>query len=235
MMNNHLYSFSSDVVNIFVLLYDQSGSMSDYRSAILQANEAFYENFSRFEEKGSVAISKATFSEGVRMSPFGPVKDFSTDYHAQGGTWLYDAIVKVGEETLAYYNEVQSRLNIRPKITFLVFTDGADNNNIKSEIDAAKDMLVRLNSLDATTVFVAFGEAIDAKDGDFLGFSCVKDITSASELISCLGTELSRSCIEQSRSALSLKSKFLSKAATDTPAEASPEAQKVVSDSFFNI
>lgn len=235
MMDNHLYSFSSDVVNIFVMVYDRSGSMCDYRDAILKANRAFYEDFSRFEEKGSVAIAKAMFACGVDMTPFGPVKNFSTDYCANGGTWLYDAIVKVGEETIAYYNEIVSRLNIRPRITFLVFSDGEDNNNFPHEIRAAQDMITRLNSLDATTVFVAFGEAIDAKDGDRLGFSCVRDITSASELISCLGTELSRSCIEQSKSAIALKSKFFSKAATDTDTGTAPEAKKVVEDSFFKF
>lgn len=234
MMDNHLYSFSSDVVNIFVMVYDCSGSMEDYCGAIRKANQAFYEDFSRFEEKGSVAILKAMFSEGVTMTPFGPVKNFSTEYYANGGTWLYDAVVKVGEETIAYYTEIESRLNIRPRITFLVFSDGRDNNNLKNEIKAAKDMIAKLNSLDATTVFVAFGGAIAAKDGEKLGFSCVRDITSANELISCLGTELSQSCIEQSKSAFSLKSKFFSKAA-DTTTKTSPEAQKVVSDSFFDV
>lgn len=232
-MDNHLYSFSSDVVNIFVMLYDRSGSMEDYCDAIRTANQAFYEEFSRFEEKGSVAICKAMFSTGVEISPFGPVKNFSTSYYANGGTHLYNAIVEVGEETIAYYSEIESRLNIRPRITFLVFSDGLDNNRYKNEIKAAQDMIAKLNSLDATTVFVAFGEAISAKDGELLGFSCIRDITSANELISCLGTELSQSCIEQSKSAFSLKSKFFSKAATDKTT--SPEAKKVVSDSFFDV
>lgn len=235
MMDNHLYTFSSDVVNIFAMVYDRSGSMVDYRDAIRSANRAFYEDFSRFEEKGSVAILKAMFDQGVHMTPFGPVKDFSTSYDAGGGTWLYDAITQVGQETLDYYKEIESRLNIRPRITFLVFSDGEDNDNNPSEIKEAKDMITKLNGLDATTVFVAFGEAIKAKDGEMLGFSCTRDISSANELISCLGAELSRSCIEQSRSAFSLKSKFFSKAATDGAAETPPEAKKVVADSFFDI
>lgn len=235
MMNNHTYSFSSDVVNIFVMVYDRSGSMADYRNTIVEANKAFFEDFSRFEEKGSVAIAKAMFSTGVEMTPFGPVKDFSTDYFASGGTLLYNAIVIVGEETLEYYDEVVKRLNIRPRITFLVFSDGRDNNNYTSDINAARNMIAKLNNLDATTVFVAFGEAIDAKDGEHLGFSCVRDIHSANELISCLGTELSQSCIEQSKSAVALKSRFFSKAATASGAESTPEVKKVVADSFFDV
>lgn len=235
MIEQHIYSFSSDVVNIFVMMYDSSGSMEDYCKAILQANKAFYEDFSRFEEKGSVAIAKAMFDDDVSMTPFGPVKNFSTDYYASGGTRLYNAVVKVGKATIAYYNEIQNRLNIRPRVTFLVFSDGLDNYRYESEFKAAKNMVTQLNSLDATTVFVAFGEAINAKDGENLGFTCIRDITSASELIACLGTELSRSCIEQSKSAFSLKSSFFSKAATGTDAESTPEVKKVVADTFFEV
>lgn len=235
MLDKHLYSFSSDVINTFVMMYDCSGSMTSYVDAIREANRAFYEDFSLFEEKGSIAISKAMFSSDVTMTPFGPVKDFSRDYWADGGTNLYESIVYVGKKTIEYYNEIINRLNVRPKITFLVFSDGRDNNNYRNYFNAAKNMITQLNSLDATTVFIAFGEAIEFKDGEKLGFSCVRDITSANELVSCLGTELSRSCIEQSKSAIALKSKFFSKAATDTNATTSPEAQKVVEDSFFNI
>ena len=235
LMANHLYTFSSDVINIFVMLYDYSGSMSEYTSNIRSANKAFYEDFSRFEEKGTVAISKARFSSGVDMTAFGPVKDFSTEYFASGGTRLYHAIKEVGDETIAYYDEIISRLNVRPRITFLVFSDGRDNDNYSSEIEEAKDMIARLNSLNATTVFVAFGEAIEIKDGELLGFSCIRDITSAKELVSCLGTELSRSCIEQSKSAFALKSRFFSKAATDASNGNTPEVKKVVADSFFDV
>ena len=69
-----------------------------------------------------------------------------------------------------------------------------------------------LNSLDATTVFVAFDAAIRAKDGEALGFSCTREIHTVEELVSCLGVELSRSCIEQSKSAFALKSQFFSQA-----------------------
>jgi hypothetical protein len=60
-------------------------------------------------------------------------------------------------------------------------------------------------------------------------------VYSANELVSCLGTELSKSCIEQSKSAFSLKSSFFSKAAAGTGAETNPEVKKVVSDSFFDV
>lgn len=236
MMNGHKFDFPSDVINIFVLIYDYSGSMDCHENAIIEANKAFYSDFSRFEEKNSVAISKVCFTEHVTMSPFGPVSNFDTCYYANGGTRLYRAIIHAGEETIEYYTQLMKRLGIRARITFLVFTDGEDNENRPEEIEAAKKMITQLNSLEATTVFIAFDQAIEAKDGEKLGFTCTRDISTAEELISCLGIELSQSCKEQSRSAVSLQSKFFSKVATtqqddsDTPGE-----DDMLGDNFFDV
>lgn len=236
MMSNHKYDFNSDVVNIFIMIYDSSGSMDDYEYTIRKANEAFYNDFSRFEEKGSVAIAKAVFTEEFSMTPFGPVADFDTSYSAYGGTKLYSAISQAVNETVDYYTEIVNRLNIRPRITFLVFSDGRDSYCYNWEISDAKEKITQLNSLDATTVFVAFGEAIEAKDGEKLGFTCTRDISTAKELVSCLGSELSRSCMEQSKSAISLKSQFFSKAApSDSSEQGTVVEQEILSDDFFDI
>lgn len=233
-MNGHKFDFASDVINIIALIYDYSTSMRDDVNAIRTANAAFYEDFSRFEEKGSIAISKMCFSDDYTMTPFASVSKFDTSYRVIGGTKLYRAITAAAQETIDYYTELTKRLNVRPRITFLVFTDGEDNNNYESEISKAKQMITRLNSLDATTVLVAFRDAIASQAGEKLGFTCTRDISSTAELVSCLGTELSRSCKEQSKSAYSLKSQFFSKAAT--PGEETPNPNEVVlADSFFNV
>ena len=87
--------------------------------------------------------------------------------------------------------------------------------------------------MEATTVYVAFGSAIEAKTGEKLGFSCTKDITTVGELISTMGTQLSKSCKEQSRSLYSLKSAFFSKAAEN----AEDDVRDDISDEdfFFNV
>ena len=208
---NSKFDFSSDTVDIFILLYDVSGSMDAHVSEIRRANETFKKVFSRFEEKGSVAISKAVFSEGCRISPFKSVDEFDTSYSTYGSTHLYSAICEVVDATIEYYRELIKRINIQARITLLVFSDGEDNERAYNMSKAA-DKIRELNSLDATTVFVAFDAAIDAKDGENLGFSCTRDIHSSEELVSCLGVELSRSCIEQSKSAFALKSQFFSQA-----------------------
>jgi hypothetical protein len=228
------YDFSSDNVNIIALLYDQSGSMSDYISAMVKANNAFKDDFSKFEEKGSIAISKAVFSEDYHISPFKEVKYFNTNYCSYGMTYLYSSIIKNVNATIEYYHELVKRLNVRARITFLVFTDGQDNEHGDNTISDAKAAIAKLNSLDATTVFVAFGEATESNLGESMGFTCTKNIHTVTDLISCLGNELSKSCKEQSRSSYSLKSEFFSKASKDKAQDTTAD-QAIVDDDFFNI
>ena len=225
------YDFSSDNINIICLVYDCSGSMNRHTHAIIQANNDFYMDFSKFEEKGSVAICKVMFNDSIIHTSFNDVKHFSTDYYAECGTALYTAIVEASDNTIKYYNEIVKRLNVRPRITLFVLSDGRDNSSDCS-VNDAKKAITRLNSLDATTVFVAFNEAIRYKDGEQLGFTCTRDITSARELISCLGNELSKSCQEQSKSAYSLKSAFFSKAKQNDE-EDSVEEIPITDDDFF--
>ncbi|MBR6688404.1 MAG: VWA domain-containing protein [Clostridia bacterium] len=228
------YDFSSDNINIIALLYDESGSMEQHVYAMQKANNAFYDDFSKFEEKGSIAISKATFNGNYWMSAFKEVKHFNTSYHADGATHLYSSIVRTVESTIAYYNELIKRLNVRARITFLVFTDGEDNEDYGRYMNNAKAAITELNSLDATTVFVAFGDAIATGAGEKLGFTCTKNITTVKELVACLGSELSKSCKEQSRSSYSLKSEFFSKASKDNAADTAAD-QAIVDDDFFNV
>ena len=99
------YDFSSDSVDIITLVYDYSGSMDTYEADMLKANKAFHADFSKFEEKGSVAIAKGRFNDNFDMTSFDSVSQFDTSYSANGGTALYYAIVESAKKTIEYYNE----------------------------------------------------------------------------------------------------------------------------------
>lgn len=228
------FDFSSDKINIFVTVYDESGSMDEYISIMRKANKAFYDDFSKFEERGSIAIAKAEFSNWFSMSSFQDVKHFDTSYNTDANTALYHAICMAAQHTIEYYKEIVKRLNVTPRITFLVFSDGCDNCGGSIGRLGAYDAIKELNSLDATTVFVAFREAINNGIGEDLGFTCTKDITTAQELVSCMGSELSKSCKEQSKSAYSLKSEFFSKADKNSD-EDKVEESPLFEDDFFNV
>ncbi len=232
-LENCKYNFSSDTINIFVLLYDISTSMEYDVGAMRKANKAFYDDFSKFEERGSIAIAKGVFSQYFDMSCFSEVKNFNTGYNVEGATALYYAITCAANNTIEYYDEIVKRLNVRPRITFLVFTDG-ENNRAGEYYGNAVEAIKELNSLDATTVLVAFREAINSGIGEDLGFSCVKNINTVKELINCMGSELSKSCKEQSKSAYSLKSAFFSQADGNAEEDVA-QNQAFMEDDFFNI
>lgn len=233
-MNSSKYDFTSDNINIIVLVYDYSGSMRGDINAIQKANQAFRQDFSKFEDKGSIAISKARFANSFAMSSFLTVDEFDTSYSADGGTELYYAIRCATDNTLAYYKEIVKRLNVRPRITFMVFTDGWDTSESRTKYDKAKEAIKELNNLDATTVLVAFREAINSGIGKDLGFTCTKDIKSVDELILCLGKQLSKSCKEQSKSVYALKSEFFSQAEKNS-SEDDVEENPITDYDFFNI
>lgn len=233
-LSNCKFDFASDNINIIVLLYDESGSMDCNKNAMREANKAFYNDFSKFEDKGSIAISKAVFSDYFYMSSFESIDSFNTAYSIDGGTELYYAITQAVENTVLYYNEIIKRLNVRPKITFLVFTDGGDTSDSYVRKNEAIEAIKEINTLDATTVFVAFGAAIPNKDGERLGFTCTREISTVSDLIQCLGKQLSRSCKEQSKSVYSLKSEFWSQVGQDST-EDDVDENPIDDDDFFNI
>ena len=230
---NSKYNFTSDVVNIITLIYDTSGSMCDDEYAICAANDAFKEDFSKFEEKNAIVIARCDFDSEIRMSNFLPVEFFSTKYSTGGQTNLYKAISTAATVTIAYYDELVKRLNIQPRITFLVFSDGVDNCGGSYAFHKAIEDITQLNKLNATTVFVAFRDAIPENSGEKLGFNCTRNISNVQELISCLGMELSQSCKEQSKSAYSLKSSFFDQAAPAATGNAKDE--NVLSDDFFKV
>jgi len=232
-LDNCKYEFTSDNVNIFCFLYDVSGSMEPDVAAMRKANIAFYDDFSEFKDKGSIAIAKAIFASGYGMSNFESIENFNTGYSVGGGTKLYYAICETVDNIIRYYNEIVKRLNVRPRITFLVFSDGDDNESPDC-YPKAKEKIKELNSMDATTIFVAFRDAIKEKSGEKLGFTCTREIDNVNELISCMGKELSKSCKEQSKSAYSLKSKFFSKI-NNTPKEDEKTEEEIFDDNFWDI
>lgn len=233
-LNDCKYNFTSDNVNIIVLVYDESGSMEYDKLSIRKANTAFLKDFSKFEDKGSIVVSKVSFADYFEMTPFLSVDEFDTGYTAQGGTELYYSIAASVENTILYYNELVKRLNIRPRITFLVFTDGGDTSDSTKRYKQAKEAIEKLNALDATTVFVAFRDAIRNEDGTKLKFTCTREISKVNDLITCLGKQLSKSCIEQSKSVYALKSEFFSKAEKNSD-EDNVEENPITDDDFFNI
>lgn len=210
--------FSSDRPNVFLFLIDSSGSMDDDASKVRRGLANFIASFEKFPEVNSIAVSIDKFANDYYRGEFRQIKDLDTSYHADGATALYYSITRAAEHLQDYINEITVKKGIVPRATFIVFSDGMPCQDLGRK-SYAKDAIESLNLAGVTTVFVAFGEAINSSFGKEMGFVSTIDVVNRETLVNFLGVELSKSCKEQSRSMKSLGANFFSQAANKTKSE----------------
>lgn len=209
----NVYDFSTDKINIFFMLVDRSGSMSNDESSMREGIRLYRESFENFPEANSIAVSICQFEEALHFSEFRNVKDLNFRYSTGGGTALYRAIVEGYEYLDKYVEEVIEHTNCEPQVTFILLSDGENTSNYYSQEEACK-VIEKLNLSGANTVFCAFGNAIRSEFGSRLGFISTINIKDRNALKQFLGVDLSNSCKEQSKSTKRLGEQFLSKATT---------------------
>lgn len=211
-MSNYM-GFSSDQVNVFILVVDSSGSMENNESNVKKGLELYKKSFENFPEIDSIAVSVCRFADTFNEDDFKQVSEMNTKYSANGATALYYSIVRGKEHLDKYIQQIIENKGVIPRATFILLSDGEPCNDQASRSEA-KAAIESLNYSDVTTVFVAFGKAIEAKFGDDLGFVATIDVNDKAEaLTQFLGVELSKSCKEQSQSMKALGSSFFSHAA----------------------
>ena len=61
-MSNYM-NFSSDNINIFMMLFDESHSMEDDTDSVRTGWKMFQKSFNNFPEANSIAVSLSKFSD----------------------------------------------------------------------------------------------------------------------------------------------------------------------------
>lgn len=231
----NFYDFSSDNINIFLLLIDNSGSMGNDEDNVRKGMKLYQKSFDNFPEANSIAVSVSMFNSDFYPADFKRVNEFNTRYHTDGGTALYYSIVKGAEHLKKYINKVTELKKCIPRATFVVFSDGEPCYD-KMYWEDAKEAIDKLNYAGITTVFVAFGNAISSKFGKKMGFMSTIDVDDRETLINFLGVELSKSCKEQSKSLKALGANFFSQAVNNGNSECYSQttAQALEDDSWID-
>ena len=211
--------FNTDKINIFIFVIDKSSSMSGSESDMVKGLKLFKESFVGFSESDSIAVSVCKFSDNFYPGRFVKVEDIDTSYSADGCTALYHSIVEGAKYVNKYVDEVIREYKIVPRVTFVLFSDGEPFNDKRSRSEAVQ-AIQNLNNAGTTTVFVAFGSAINSNFGKSLGFMATIDVINRETLSQFFGVDLSRSCQEQSRSYAALGSNFFSQAADKSSSNA---------------
>lgn len=234
-LNESVYDYSSDNINIFKFNIDSSGSMGEDGKDrdVIAGLEMYKKSFMDFPESDSIAISLSKFASNYHPEPFENIRDFTIRYNADGGTALHESIVKGGAYLLAFMTRVTRKTGVIPRATYIVFSDGEPCYDSMDASDS-KQMIQELKDAGVTTVFVAFGKAIRSKFGDNLGFDSTIEVREQEELVNFLGVELSKSCKEQSQSMKALGSNFFSQAVGNNNSEGySSKTAAVVEDESF--
>lgn len=144
---------------VVLCLIDSSGSMRYYVRAMEQALERFKENLMKSPEHDEIIVNIVPFTHYIRDNEFTTIENMPTDYRAEGGTALYDAIV-YGRERLNSYLEELRTGGITAKGIMVVFSDGYDENSTKyTEVEATKAIEALQSRDDGNIVgFVSFGD-----------------------------------------------------------------------------
>ena len=221
-------NFSSDKINVFFMLIDQSGSMQGTEEDMLNGLNMYKESFKNFPGSNSISVSVSKFSDNLRLQEFEPVNNFDTTYsRPSGGTALYYSIINTSKYLMDYMERIQKEKSIDPTATFICFSDGEPTD---SDCKGAKLAIKKLNDAGVTTVFVAFGNSIESGFGDELGFQATIDVREKSQLVHFLGVELSQSCKEQSQSMKGLGANFFSGAVNPQSENFSQKSNQVLTE-----
>ena len=233
-MNNYT-DFSSDKININLILLDESSSMNDDTENVISGMLKFKHKFDNFPESSSIVISMCRFSDAFTPGEFKKIQDMDTSYEAYGNTALNYAIIQAVDYLKSYVDLVEEMTKITPRVTFVVFSDGESWRDYASEKDA-KRALDKANNLGWTTGYVAFGKEVSAEYGKRLGFMSVIDVDERETVGTFWAEELSKSFKEQSQRVNPLGEQFFSRAIKSTNSEnySSKSAQALEDDSWID-
>ena len=143
---------------VFLCLIDRSSSMQKFEKVMQGALFRFKQKLLNSPEADEIIVNKIGFNGYIGMNEFTSPEDMSTDYTADGGTALYDAIC-YGKERLTRYLEELRMHGISAKGIMVVFSDGEDLHSDKT-CDEAREAIRQLQSVEEGNIvgFVAFGD-----------------------------------------------------------------------------
>lgn len=197
--NTSIDEIDSENINLIFVGIDESGSMGSFQRDMIKALGDFKDALTNSKEADEILIARADFSDGTIIGGYKKITEFDTSYRVLGCTAMYDTIVE-GTEKLKEYRDFLKNEGMRVKAVFAIFSDGLDNAS-QHVFSDAKRQIDYLNSEEIVTAFISFGGQA-TKEAQDLGFKNILDVSSsASELRKAFNC-LSKSVIENSKSAV---------------------------------
>lgn len=203
--NTSIDEIDNENINLIFVGIDRSGSMYPFRGDMSKSLGDFKDALTNSKEANDILVARADFADTAVVGGYKRITEFDTVYQTGGSTAMFDTIVD-GTNKLKEYRDYLKNEGMRVKTVFAIFSDGEDNVS-NNKFGDAKKSVEYLNNEEIVTAFISFGgEATQvAKD---LGFRNILDVnSSASELRKAFNC-LSKSVIENSKSAVSKQDDF---------------------------
>lgn len=202
--NTSIDEIDSENINLIFVGIDKSGSMYPYIRDMSKALADFKDALLNSKEADEILVARADFADDVSIGGYKRISEFDTAYNTGGCTALYDTIIDGANKLKEYRNFLKDE-GMRVKAVFAIFSDG--ENNIGNGFSVAKTAVEDMNKEEIVTAFISFGgEATQtAKD---LGFRNILDVSSSASELRRAFNCLSKSVIENSKSAVSKQDDF---------------------------
>lgn len=185
------------ITTLFAEAYaqDMVKALSDFKDALINSKEC-----------DEILVARADFSDSATVGGYKRITEFDTSYSTDGCTAMYDTIID-GTEKLKEYRDFLKNEGMRVKAVFAIFGDGMDNSSQPGGFAKAKKAVEYLNVEEIVTAFISFGGQAtqEAKD---LGFKNILDVSSSASELRRAFNCLSKSVIENSKSAVSKQDDF---------------------------
>ena len=201
--------FSSDIINLYIIVIDSSGSMDKHRSEVIAGLKEIKRRISATVEVNSIAICIVKFKNNVYIGDFKDVEDMDTDnYHPEGGTELYLAISKSADRFLDYHKIVEEENKCKVQSSFIVMTDGEDSSYSSRKYNDAIEWIEKMKKNGFTVALVPYGEAITSLKIRNMGFTDIMEVKGNEKMSEILGKRVSESIRRQSQCSTSLSGNF---------------------------
>ncbi|MDE7324919.1 MAG: hypothetical protein K2N63_01335 [Lachnospiraceae bacterium] len=203
--NTSIDEIDNENINLIFVGIDRSGSMYPFEGDMSKSLQDFKDALTNSKEADDILVARADFAYTAVVGGYKRITEFDTAYQTGGSTAMFDTIVD-GTNKLKEYRDYLKNEGMRVKAVFAIFSDGEDNIS-DNKFGDAKKAVEYLNNEEIVTAFISFGGAATqiAKD---LGFRNILDVnSSASELRKAFNC-LSKSVIENSKSAVSKQDDF---------------------------
>lgn len=172
--NTSIEELENEVVNLFNLSFDGSGSMEQFESIMRECLKDFKEEISESKEADDILIARTDFGDTnypnmINVGGYKKINEFDTNYRAYGGTPLYDMIGEVVDKFINYINYLKNN-GMRVRGLFYILSDGRDEHSVKLYLADAKKKIKELKDKEIKIGFIAFGK-FALEEAERLGFS----------------------------------------------------------------